>query len=147
MKVENGEVTLAGSVADRGEKRRAEDLIENISGVREVHNHLRVNRSQGGQNGQDDGLGRTSVLGLNTGPNAGATGGSTDWPTNVTAGASGAGASDSGAGSGAGSSAALNTGDSANPGITGGGPSGATDISNTSSSSVVGKTSTAGGRR
>jgi osmotically-inducible protein OsmY len=145
VKVENGEVTLAGSVADRGEKRRAEDLIENISGVREVHNHIRVNRGQGGQNGQDDGLGRTSVLGLNTGPNAGATGGSTDRPTNVTAGASGAGASDSGAG--AGSSAALNTGDSANPGITGGGPSGATDISNTSPSSVVGKTSTAGGRR
>ena len=143
VKVENGEVTLSGSVADRGEKRRAEDLIENISGVREVHNHIRVNRGQSGQNGQDDGLGRTSVLGLNSGPNAGATGGSTDRPTNVTAGASGSGASDSGATSGA----ALNTGDSANPGITGGGPSGATDISNTSSSSVVGKTSTAGGRR
>jgi osmotically-inducible protein OsmY len=150
VKVENGEVTLAGSVAERGEKRRAEDLIENISGVREVHNHLRVNRGQGGQHNQDEGLGRTSVLGLNTGPNAGATGGtgSTDRPTNVTAGTSDTGASATGASaSGASTSAAVSTGDSANPGITGGGPSGATDISNTSASSPIGKTSAAGGRR
>ena len=148
VKVENGEVTLTGSVAERGEKRRAEDLIEHVSGVREVHNHLRVNR---GQDGQGDGLGRTSVLGLNAGANAGATGGSgsSDRPANTTAEASG-----SGLGSGSGAS---NTGDIANPGITGGGPSGATDISNTSASSGTGttlglndrseKTSTAGGRR
>lgn len=44
VKVEHGEVTLAGSVSDRSDKRRAEDLIENVSGVREVHNNLRVGR-------------------------------------------------------------------------------------------------------
>ena len=44
VRVENGEVTLSGSVFDRTDKRRAEDLIENVSGVREVHNNLRVGR-------------------------------------------------------------------------------------------------------
>ena len=46
VRVNNGEVTLSGSVMNREEKRRAEDLIESISGVREVHNNLRVARSQ-----------------------------------------------------------------------------------------------------
>jgi osmotically-inducible protein OsmY len=150
VKVENGEVTLSGSVAERGEKRRAEDLIENVSGVREVHNHLRVNRGQGGH---DDGVGRTSVLGLDTGANAGATGG-TDRPANSTAGASGNGG---GRASDAGSNVtASSTG--SQPGITGGGPSGATDISGTGQdmghpgstlglSGTADKTSTAGGRR
>ncbi len=40
--VANGEVTLNGSVSDRDQKRRAEDLIEHVSGVREVHNNLRI---------------------------------------------------------------------------------------------------------
>jgi osmotically-inducible protein OsmY len=44
VKVTNGEVTLSGTVDDRWQKRRAEDLAENISGVREVHNNLRVRR-------------------------------------------------------------------------------------------------------
>jgi osmotically-inducible protein OsmY len=39
--VRGGEVTLSGSVRDRGDKRRTEDIIESISGVREVHNNLR----------------------------------------------------------------------------------------------------------
>jgi len=149
VKVENGEVTLTGSVAERGEKRRAEDLIENISGVREVHNHLRVNRGQVGERGHDDGLGRTSVLGLTEGANAGWSGGtgSTDRPTNTTAGAAGTDTSTAGAGTTSGigggeigASGARNPAEASNPGITGGGPSGATDISNT-------KTSTAGSRR
>lgn len=40
--VRTGEVTLSGNVRDRSEKRHAEDLIEQVSGVREVHNNLRV---------------------------------------------------------------------------------------------------------
>jgi osmotically-inducible protein OsmY len=44
VRVANGEVTLSGTVFDRNEKHRAEDLIENVSGVREVHNNLRVSR-------------------------------------------------------------------------------------------------------
>jgi osmotically-inducible protein OsmY len=44
--VNNGDVTLSGVVRNREEKRRSEDLVENIAGVRDVHNHLRVSRSQ-----------------------------------------------------------------------------------------------------
>jgi osmotically-inducible protein OsmY len=55
--VRNGEVTLAGSVRSREDKRHAEDVVENISGVREVNNSLRVNR---GQSHPGD------VIGLNT---------------------------------------------------------------------------------
>lgn len=46
VRTSNGEVTLSGSVNDREQKRRAEDLIEIVSGVRGVHNNLRVNRWQ-----------------------------------------------------------------------------------------------------
>jgi osmotically-inducible protein OsmY len=42
VKVENGEVTLDGTVPDRMSKRRAEDLIDDISGVKHVQNNLRV---------------------------------------------------------------------------------------------------------
>ncbi|HEU4697683.1 MAG TPA: BON domain-containing protein [Gemmatimonadales bacterium] len=44
VKVQNGEVTLTGHVDSRDAKRRAEDLAEQCSGVREVHNQLRVKR-------------------------------------------------------------------------------------------------------
>jgi hypothetical protein len=42
--VANAEVTLSGVVNSRGDKRHAEDLVEEIVGVREVHNNLRVSR-------------------------------------------------------------------------------------------------------
>jgi len=40
--VANCEVTLNGTVYSRDDKRRAEDLAENVSGVRHVQNNLRV---------------------------------------------------------------------------------------------------------
>lgn len=40
--VANGEVTLMGSVNDRMDKRRAEDLAEKVSGVQNVENRIRV---------------------------------------------------------------------------------------------------------
>ncbi|MCT2557986.1 SWFGD domain-containing protein [Tsuneonella sp. YG55] len=40
--VKDGEVTLDGTVDHRGAKRRAEDLVEDISGVGHVQNNLRV---------------------------------------------------------------------------------------------------------
>ena len=43
--VQNAEVTLVGMVNDRSEKRRAEDLAESVSGVKNVENRLRVGRS------------------------------------------------------------------------------------------------------
>jgi hypothetical protein len=57
--VANGEVTLTGYVDSRAAKRAAEDIAEDIYGVRDVHNQLRVRARAG-----DDGVGRTSVLGL-----------------------------------------------------------------------------------
>jgi osmotically-inducible protein OsmY len=52
VSVESGEVTLSGSVRNRWDKRRAEDLVEEVSGVREVHNTIRVAR-------QDRGIGHS----------------------------------------------------------------------------------------
>jgi hypothetical protein len=44
VKVQGGEVTLMGEVGSREEKRRAEDLAEQVSGVRDVHNQIKVKR-------------------------------------------------------------------------------------------------------
>jgi hypothetical protein len=46
--VSGGEVTLAGLVDSRQTKRRAEDLVADVLGVKDVHNSLRV-RSQAGR--------------------------------------------------------------------------------------------------
>jgi len=43
--VESGEITLDGTVPSRDQKRRAEDCVEDISGVRHVQNNLRVQES------------------------------------------------------------------------------------------------------
>jgi BON domain len=42
VSVQDGEVTLEGAVPDRRMKRDAEDCVELISGVREIHNRIRV---------------------------------------------------------------------------------------------------------
>lgn len=43
IKVEGSEVILTGHVNSRHEKRRAEDIVESVSGVTHVENRLRVN--------------------------------------------------------------------------------------------------------
>jgi hypothetical protein len=45
VKVDDGEVTLEGSVARREEKRWLEDVAEDVFGVDQVHNRLRVART------------------------------------------------------------------------------------------------------
>jgi osmotically-inducible protein OsmY len=40
--VKNGEVVLTGTVDDRNAKRLAEDIVERVSGVRDVQNQLRI---------------------------------------------------------------------------------------------------------
>lgn len=40
--VQSGEVTLTGIVRERAQKRMAEDAVERVAGVRDVHNQLRV---------------------------------------------------------------------------------------------------------
>jgi len=49
VSVENGEVTLSGTVSSRREKRMAEDIAESVLGISDVHNNLRV--QQQGQTG------------------------------------------------------------------------------------------------
>ena len=44
VEVQSGEVTLKGSVSDREAKRRAEDIAESTSGVKQVQNQLRIKR-------------------------------------------------------------------------------------------------------
>jgi hypothetical protein len=46
VSVSNGEVTLSGSVPERGMKFRAESISDGVSGVSEVHNQLRVAQPQ-----------------------------------------------------------------------------------------------------
>jgi osmotically-inducible protein OsmY len=46
VEVQNGEVTLTGFVNSRRDKRMAEDIVEDISGVKNVENRLRVNQGQ-----------------------------------------------------------------------------------------------------
>ncbi len=45
--VEDGEVTLTGTVEDRAQKRLAGDVAESVPGVRDVHNRLRLRRTGG----------------------------------------------------------------------------------------------------
>lgn len=52
--VSHGEVTLTGSVMSREQKRRAEDVAERISGVRDVTNQLRVSRDADGHDWSRD---------------------------------------------------------------------------------------------
>jgi hypothetical protein len=47
VSVQNGEITLTGTVETRQEKRLAEDILESISGVKDITNQLRVQSNQG----------------------------------------------------------------------------------------------------
>ena len=59
VKVQSGEVTLTGTVDSRQDKRMAEDAAESCSGVRDVHNQLRVSSS--GSRGAEREVNRTSA--------------------------------------------------------------------------------------
>lgn len=52
VQVKSGEITLTGTVNSRHEKRRAAEIIEDLSGVKDVHNNLRVASEQGMQGAQ-----------------------------------------------------------------------------------------------
>ena len=61
IKVKDGTLTLSGTVDSRDSKRSAERCVENLSGVDDVHNELRVIRQSGsiadlrGRSGQEQG--------------------------------------------------------------------------------------------
>jgi hypothetical protein len=48
VRVNNGEVTLSGTVDHRNDKRLAEDIAESCSGVQDVQNQIRVKREGSG---------------------------------------------------------------------------------------------------
>ena len=50
--VVSGEVTLEGTVPDRESKRLAEDLAEDLPGVKQVQNRLRIESGRGGREGE-----------------------------------------------------------------------------------------------
>jgi osmotically-inducible protein OsmY len=61
--VQDGEVTLDGTVPSREQKRRAEDCVDDLSGVKHVQNNLRVQQSSGSTQGTtgQSGLGQSSL--------------------------------------------------------------------------------------
>jgi hypothetical protein len=59
VQVDSGVVTLTGTVDQRKTKRMAEDLVESVSGVKDVHNQIRVQQGQFGQTGT---MGQTGGL-------------------------------------------------------------------------------------
>ncbi|MFY9552181.1 MAG: BON domain-containing protein [Thermoanaerobaculia bacterium] len=65
-----GEVTLEGMVPDRQSKRLAEDLVEDLPGVKQVHNRLRIESGQGTEketSGSGKGSSSASTSGKSTG--------------------------------------------------------------------------------
>jgi osmotically-inducible protein OsmY len=62
VQVSNGEVTLDGTVPSRQQKRRAEDLIDDLSGVKHVQNNLRVQESTTWDRNNRDDTGTTGAI-------------------------------------------------------------------------------------
>jgi hypothetical protein len=65
VRVENGEVTLTGTVDDRQSKRLAEDIVDAVPGVKQVQNQLRI--SGGGRAEQGASGGRSEHAGASAG--------------------------------------------------------------------------------
>jgi len=75
--VTNTEVTLTGTVNNRNDKRRAEDLAESVSGVSNVENRLRVKQQSGYGNYSSTGTGTGTSTGASMGTTGTSTGSST----------------------------------------------------------------------
>jgi len=56
VQVQNGRVTLEGSVPQRHMKHRIEDIADQCSGVQDVDNRVRVQRESSQSGGQQQGL-------------------------------------------------------------------------------------------
>lgn len=94
VSVKDGEVTLAGHVDSRSDKRRAEDLAEDVSGVRNVQNNLRVRGREGTGSGYGaSGYGSSTATNETTGSSSGTgmTGSTTTSGTSATGSGTGTG--------------------------------------------------------
>ena len=76
VNVSDGEVTLMGTVSARDAKRRAEDCAEDVSGVKNVQNNLRVQRQMAGTE-MGGTTGASSMTGGSTGAASTTTGAKT----------------------------------------------------------------------
>jgi osmotically-inducible protein OsmY len=74
VSVSSCEVTLSGTVDSREAKRRAEDIAEQVSGVRHVQNNLRVQQQTSGMAGTTGMSGATTGAAGTTTSSAGTTG-------------------------------------------------------------------------
>jgi hypothetical protein len=54
VRVQNGEVTLTGTVDERRDKRMAEDIVERVFGVKDVENKIKVKGGLFGFGSRDD---------------------------------------------------------------------------------------------
>jgi osmotically-inducible protein OsmY len=70
VQVKDGEVTLSGQVERREDKRRAEDLAEQVSGVKHVQNNLRVQAGAGGSQPGESRTAQDSAAGASFGQSA-----------------------------------------------------------------------------
>jgi osmotically-inducible protein OsmY len=69
IEVRDGEVTLTGTVDDRQQKRAIEDVAEQVLGVKDVHNQIRVQPQDRGTHQQSDRTtGTTGTTGSSTTP-------------------------------------------------------------------------------
>ncbi len=70
--VRSGEVFLKGTVRTRQEKRKAEDIIENVSGVKDIENHIKLQQenAQSANAGQRTGQYGENKFGINSGSTA-----------------------------------------------------------------------------
>jgi hypothetical protein len=55
VRVQNGEVTLSGTVCDRRTRRMAEEIVEDLPGVRDVRMELKVDASRWGRSAWHEG--------------------------------------------------------------------------------------------
>jgi osmotically-inducible protein OsmY len=65
--VSGSEVTLSGTVTHRSQKRRAEDIAENVSGVTQVQNNIRVQTGVPATSTAEEATDTGSILGPTTG--------------------------------------------------------------------------------
>ena len=71
MDVRNGIVVLSGAVEDRRQKRAAEDALDDVQGIRDVENRLRVRSGPGDDGMRDDDRARRAAASHGGGAAAG----------------------------------------------------------------------------
>jgi osmotically-inducible protein OsmY len=122
VEVSQGIVTLSGTVEQRWMKHRAEDLAESCSGVRDVHNQIRVQQPLGQQSSGDGSYGKgASSTGSQSKSSAGSAGSSASSGSSTTPSASGSASLSGGSGSAGSTSASGGTSSNRTGGTTGSG--------------------------